>query len=128
EVGGSFEELAGIIKRVNIKSKIGVCLDTCHVHDAGYDIKNDPGSVAEEFDKVIGLDYLKAVHINDSMNECGARKDRHAKIGEGHIGVEAFEKIINHPAFRNLPFYLETPNELDGYKKEIHLLRGLHTE
>ena len=127
EVGGCFEELAEIISRVNFKSKLGVCLDTCHVHDAGYDIKNDPGAVAAEFDRVIGLDYLKAVHINDSMNERGARKDRHAKIGEGYIGTEAFERIINHPAFKDLPFYLETPNELDGYKKEIELLRNLRT-
>lgn len=125
EVGRSFEELAEIISRVNIKNKIGVCLDTCHVHDAGYDIKDDPDSIAEEFNKIIGLDYLKAIHINDSMNPMGARKDRHAKIGEGYIGIPAFERIINHPAFCDLPFYLETPNELDGYKKEIKLLRNL---
>ena len=128
EVGGSFEELAAIINRVNLKSKIGVCLDTCHVHDAGYDIRNDPDSVAAEFDRIIGLDYLKAVHINDSMNERGARKDRHAKIGEGYIGIDAFERIVNHPAFRSLPFYLETPNELDGYKKEIELLRRIASD
>ena len=125
EVGRSFEEIAEIISRVNIKSKIGVCLDTCHVHDAGYNIKDDPDSVAQEFDRVIGLDYLRAIHINDSMNPIGAHKDRHAKIGEGHIGIPAFERIINHPAFRDLPFYLETPNELDGYEKEIKLLRNL---
>ena len=125
EVGRSFEEIAEIISRVNIKNKIGVCLDTCHVHDAGYNIKDDPDSVAQEFDSVIGLDYLKAIHINDSMNPIGAHKDRHAKIGEGHIGIPAFERIINHPAFRDLPFYLETPNELDGYEKEIKLLRNL---
>lgn len=125
EVGRSFEELAAIIEKVSIKSKIGVCLDTCHVHDAGYDIKNDPDGVAKEFDRIIGLDYLKAVHINDSMNERGAHKDRHAKIGEGYIGIEAFERIINHPAFCNLPFYLETPNELEGYAEEIKLLKSL---
>lgn len=125
EVGRSFEELAEIISRVNIKNKIGVCLDTCHVHDAGYNIKDDPDSVAQEFDRIIGLDYLKAIHINDSMNPIGAHKDRHAKIGEGYIGIPAFERIINHTAFRDLPFYLETPNELDGYKKEIKLLRNL---
>ena len=125
EVGRSFEEIAEIISRVDIKSKIGVCLDTCHVHDAGYNIKDDPDSVAEEFDRIIGLDYLKAIHINDSMNPIGAHKDRHAKIGEGYIGIPAFERIINHTAFRDLPFYLETPNELDGYEKEIKLLRNL---
>ena len=125
EVGRSFEELAEIISRVNIKNKIGVCLDTCHVHDAGYNIKDDPDSVAQEFDRIIGLDYLKAIHINDSMNPIGAHKDRHAKIDEGYIGIPAFERIINHTACRNLPFYLETPNELDGYKKEIKLLRNL---
>ena len=125
EVGRSFDELAQIIERVEIKSKIGVCLDTCHVHDAGYDIVNDIDGVAEEFDRVIGLDYLKAVHINDSMNPLGSHKDRHAKIGEGYIGVDAFRAIINHPAFCDLPFYLETPNELDGYRKEIELIRNL---
>ena len=128
EVGRSFEEIAEIISRVNIKSKIGVCLDTCHVHDAGYNIKDDPDSVAQEFDRVIGLDYLKAIHINDSMNPIGAHKDRHAKIGEGYIGIPAFERIINHTAFRDLPFYLETPNELDGYEKEIKLLRNLRKQ
>lgn len=128
EVGRSFEEIAEIISRVNIKSKIGVCLDTCHVHDAGYNIKDDPDSVAKEFDRVIGLDYLRAIHINDSMNPIGAHKDRHAKIGEGYIGIPAFERIINHTAFRDLPFYLETPNELDGYEKEIKLLRNLRKQ
>ncbi len=128
EVGRSFEEIAEIISRVNIKSKIGVCLDTCHVHDAGYNIKDDPDSVAKEFDRVIGLDYLRAIHINDSMNPIGAHKDRHAKIGEGYIGIPAFERIINHTALRDLPFYLETPNELDGYEKEIKLLRNLRKQ
>ena len=125
EVGRSFEEIAEIISRVNIKNKIGVCLDTCHVHDAGYNIKDDPDSVAQEFDSVIGLDYLKAIHINDSMNPIGAHKDRHAKIGEGHIGIPAFERIINHPAFRDLPFYLETPHDdLSGYANEIAQLKS----
>ena len=115
EIGRSFEEIKAIIDRVEIKEKIGVCLDTCHVHDAGYDIVGNLDSVIDEFDKVIGLEYLKAIHTNDSLNPCGAHKDRHAKIGEGYIGTEAFERIINHPALRSLPFYLETPNELPGY-------------
>ena len=113
---------------VEKKDKLGVCLDTCHVWDGGYDIVNDLDGVLTEFDRVIGLSRLKAVHLNDSMNPLGARKDRHAKIGEGHIGLEALVRVINHPALKSLPFCLETPNELDGYKKEIELLRSRREE
>lgn len=126
EVGKTFEELRAIIDRVELNDKIGVCLDTCHVHDGGYDIVNDLDGVLRHFDEVIGLDRLKAVHLNDSMNVCGAHKDRHEKIGKGHIGLEAFERMINHPSLRDLPFYLETPNELDGYAEEIALLKKLY--
>ena len=125
EVGGRFEELREILDRVELADHMGVCLDTCHVSDAGYDIVNDLDGVLTEFDRVIGLDKLKAIHINDSLNPLGARKDRHAKIGEGHIGTEAIVRVINHPLLCHLPFYLETPNELDGYAAEIDLLRGL---
>lgn len=125
EVGRSFEEIRAIIDKVEIKEKIGVCLDTCHVHDAGYDIVDNLDSVIDEFDKTVGLGYLRAIHINDSLNPCGAHKDRHAKIGEGYIGTAAFERIINHPALKALPFYLETPNELPGYAEEIALLKSL---
>lgn len=125
EVGRSFEELAAIIDRVDLSDHMGVCFDTCHVHDAGYDIVNDFDGVLEEFDRVLGIDRLRAVHINDSKNPCGAHKDRHEVIGGGHIGIEAFERIVNHPALRDLPFILETPNELPGYAREIELLRGL---
>ena len=104
---------------------MGICLDTCHVWDGGYDIVNDLDGVLKEFDNIIGLSRLKAVHLNDSMNGLGSHKDRHEKIGEGSIGVEAFRRIINHPDLRDLPFYLETPNELDGYAKEIALLKSL---
>ena len=128
EVGGRFEELRAILDRVELSGHMGVCLDTCHVNDAGYDIVDNLDGVLEEFDRVIGLDKLKAIHINDSLNPLGARKDRHAKIGEGHIGTEAFERIIRHPALRGLPFVLETPNELDGYAAEIALLRSLRGE
>ncbi len=126
EIGRNFEELKKIIDGVNLKEKIGVCLDTCHVNDAGYDIINNLDGVLEEFDKIIGLEKLKAIHINDSKNEIGAHKDRHEKIGEGTIGIQAFERIINHNKLRNLPFFLETPNELEGYKKEIEILRKLY--
>lgn len=126
EIGRNFEEIRRIIDGVKLNHKLGVCLDTCHISDAGYDIVNDLDGVIEEFDRVIGLDRLKAIHINDSMNERGAAKDRHQKIGEGTIGVEAFERIINHPKLRELPFFLETPNELDGYAKEIKLLKSLY--
>lgn len=128
EVGRSFEELAAIIDKVQFSDKVGVCLDTCHVFDGGYDITERLDEVLEQFDRLIGLEWLKAVHINDSKNPLGSRKDRHEKIGEGHIGLEAFRKIINHPALRTLPFYLETPNELDGYAREIAMLRGLYCE
>ena len=126
EIGRSFEEIAEIISRVELKDKMGVCLDTCHVYDAGYDIVNDLDGVLEEFDRVLGLDRLKAIHLNDSLNVCGSHKDRHAKIGEGNIGLEAITKIINHPKLKHLPFLLETPNELDGYAKEIELLRSVY--
>lgn len=127
EIGRSFEELKMIIDKVYLKDKLGVCLDTCHINDAGYDVSNID-KVLEEFDKVIGLDYLKAIHLNDSMNEKGSHKDRHQKIGEGTIGIKNIEKIINNPILKKLPFYLETPNELDGYAKEIKLLRDLFIE
>lgn len=127
EVGSKFEELKEIIDRVELDEKLGVCLDTCHVNDAGYDIVNNLDGVLEEFDRVIGLDRLKAIHINDSMNPLAAHKDRHQKIGEGYIGLEAFERIINHPKLRDLPFYLETPHDdIAGYGKEISVLRGLY--
>ena len=125
EVGRNFEEIAGIIEKVELQDNIGVCLDTCHVFDGGYDIVHHLDDVLTQFDTRIGLSRLKAIHINDSKNELGSHKDRHEKIGEGHIGIEAFTQIINHPALRQLPFYLETPNELPGYKKEIELLKGL---
>ena len=126
EVGGKFEELREIIVRVELKDKMGVCLDTCHVNDAGYDVVNDLDGVLTQFDKIIGLDRLKAIHINDSKNPFASHKDRHEKIGEGSIGTEAFERIINHSALRDLPFFLETPNELDGYAREIALLKSLY--
>ena len=123
EIGGNFEELAAIIDKVELKDKIGVCMDTCHVSDAGYDIINDLDGVLEEFDRIVGLAYLKAMHINDSLNPTGAHKDRHAKIGEGHLGTETIVNVITHPKLKHLPFILETPNELDGYAAEIALLR-----
>lgn len=126
EVGKSFEELRAIIDRVELDGKLGVCLDTCHVNDAGYDIVNNLDGVLEEFDRIVGIDRLKAVHLNDSKNPLSAHKDRHEKIGRGYIGTDAFERIINHPSLKNLPFYLETPNELDGYAEEISLLRSLY--
>ena len=125
EVGRSFEELASIIERVELADHMGVCLDTCHVHDAGYDIVNNLDGVLDEFDRVIGLERLRAIHLNDSKNPCGAHKDRHEVIGQGFIGLDAFARIVNHPQLRNLPFILETPNELPGYAQEIELLRGL---
>ena len=123
EVGKNFEEIKAIIDKVDLKEKIGVCLDTCHIWDAGYDIVTDFDSVLNEFDNVIGLEKLKAIHLNDSKNDKASHKDRHEKIGEGKIGLEAITKIINNERIKGLPFYLETPNELDGYKKEIELLR-----
>ncbi len=125
EIGRSFEEIKTIIDKVSLKEKLGVCLDTCHINDAGYDV-SDIDKVLNEFDKIIGLKYLKAIHLNDSMNVLGSHKDRHQKIGEGTIGISNFEKIINHPVLKDLPFYLETPNDLIGYAKEISLLRNLY--
>ena len=125
EVGGRFEELREILDRVNLRDKMGVCLDTCHVNDAGYDIVNRLDEVLAEFDRVIGLKRLKAVHINDSKNPLGARKDRHEKIGEGFIGTEGIVRVMKHEALKELPFYLETPNELDGYEREIRMLKEL---
>lgn len=127
EVGGSFGELRDIMDQAGLPDKLGVCLDTCHVHDAGYDIVSDLDGVLGEFDHVVGLDRLRAIHLNDSLNERGSRKDRHARIGEGRIGLEALARIINHPRLRHLPFYLETPNELPGYAAEIRLLREMWT-
>ncbi|MGN0162645.1 MAG: deoxyribonuclease IV [Candidatus Ornithomonoglobus sp.] len=126
EIGRSFEELRAIIDRVELNEKLGVCFDTCHVYDGGYDIVNSLDGVLEEFDRIIGIERLKAVHINDSKNPIGSHKDRHERIGKGFIGTEAFERIINHPYLKGLPFYLETPNELDGYVGEIELLKGLY--
>ena len=128
EVGRTFEEIAEIISRVELNEKMGVCLDTCHVYDAGYDIVNDLDGVLEEFDRIIGLDRLHAIHLNDSKNPFKSHKDRHEKIGEGEIGFEAIKRIINHPKLRNIPFFLETPNELDGYKNEIEVLRKEYIE
>jgi deoxyribonuclease-4 len=125
EVGGKFEELKRIMDRVKLIDKMGVCLDTCHVNDAGYDIVNDLDGVLAEFDRVIGLKWLKAIHLNDSMNPLGAHKDRHAVIDGGKIGLDALARVINHPQLRDLPFYLETPNELEGYGKEIALLKSV---
>lgn len=124
EVGRSFEELRAILDKVQLVEKMGVCLDTCHVFDAGYDVVNDIDGVLEEFDRVIGLEKLCAVHLNDSMNALGSHKDRHAKIGEGKIGLTAISSIINHPALRHLPFILETPNDITGYQEEIAVLKG----
>ena len=128
EIGSSFQELRRILDGVEVQEKVGVCLDTCHVHDAGYDIVNDLDGVLAEFEAIIGLDRLRAVHLNDSLNPRGSRKDRHARIGHGHIGLEAINRIINDPRLRNLPFLLETPNELPGYVEEIALLRGAYRE
>lgn len=125
EVGRSFEELHSIIDRVELSHKLGICLDTCHVWDGGYDIVKDLDGVIREFDSVVGLARLKAIHLNDSMNPRDSHKDRHEKIGKGHIGLETFRGIVNHPSLRELPFYLETPNELEGYKAEIELLKGM---
>ncbi|WP_139650562.1 deoxyribonuclease IV [Raoultibacter phocaeensis] len=126
EVGGRFEELAAIIDRVELEGHLGVCLDTCHVWDAGYDVAGNLDGVLDEFDRVIGLRRLKAIHLNDSLNPLGARKDRHAKIGRGEIGFDALVAVINHPLLRELPFYLETPNELAGHGEEIARLRAAY--
>lgn len=123
EVGRNFEEIRKIIDNVELNDKLGVCLDTCHVWDGGYDIVNNLDGVLEEFDRIIGLERLKAVHLNDSLNPLGVHKDRHAKIGEGYIGLDALINVINHPYLKELPFILETPNDLEGYAKEIEILR-----
>ncbi len=126
EIGSTFEEIRSIIDKIKYDELIGVCLDTCHVYSAGYDIVNDLDGVLEKFDDIIGLDRLKAIHLNDSLKEYNSHRDRHAKIGEGYIGLEAIINIINHPKLKNLPFYLETPNELDGYEHEIKLLKNMY--
>ena len=123
EVGGRFEELREILDRVELSARMGVCLDTCHLNDAGYDVAGDLDGVLTAFDKVIGLERVRAVHVNDSKNPLGARKDRHEKIGEGFLGLDAIVRVMTHPALRDKPFYLETPNELDGYAREIALLK-----
>ncbi|WP_069649092.1 deoxyribonuclease IV [Caloranaerobacter ferrireducens] len=122
EVGYTFEQIKNIIDKVKYSELIGVCLDTCHIYSAGYDIVNELDNVLEEFDKIIGIDKLKAIHLNDSMKEFGSRKDRHEKIGKGTIGLEAILNVLNHPQLKDLPFILETPNELEGYRDEIKLL------
>ena len=126
EIGRSFYELRDIIDKVELSDKMGVCLDTCHVYDAGYDIVNDLDNVLNEFDQIVGLNRLKAIHLNDSKNPFKSHKDRHETIGNGSLGIKTFETIINHSKLRHLPFYLETPNELDGYAEEIALLRSLY--
>lgn len=125
EMGKTFEELRAILDKVECSDKVGVCFDTCHVSDGGYDIVNDLDGVLEQFDHIVGIDRLKALHLNDSKNPVAAHKDRHEKIGEGYIGLDTFERIINHPQLKDLPMFLETPNELDGYAKEIELLKSL---
>lgn len=123
EVGRNFEELRKILNLVEKKSKMGICLDTCHVWDGGYDIVHDLDGVLNDFDHIIGLERLKAIHLNDSLNDCGSHKDRHARIGEGKIGMEALARIIKHPALREIPFILETPNDDSGWTEEIHVLK-----
>lgn len=128
EVGRNFEEIRAIIDRVELNNKLGVCLDTCHIWDGGYDIVNNPDGVIEEFDRIIGLNRLKAIHLNDSLNPCGSHKDRHAKIGAGYIGADALVKFINRSELKGLPVILETPNDMDGYAKEIKFLRENYSE
>jgi deoxyribonuclease-4 len=128
EVGVTFEEISAIIDGVELQDKMGVCLDTCHVYSAGYDIVNDLDGVLTKFDRIVGLKRLKAIHLNDSMTPFDSRKDRHELLGKGSIGLEALARVVNHPALRHLPFLLETPNELDGYAMEIKTLRGLYKE
>ena len=125
EVGRSFEEIRAILDKINLKDHMGVCLDTCHVYDAGYDIVNHLDQVLEKFDAVIGLECLKAIHMNDSKNPFASHKDRHEKIGEGSLGTETFRQMVNHPLLAGIPIYLETPNELDGYAREIQMLRDM---
>lgn len=126
EVGRNFEELKAIIDKVNLNDKLGVCLDTCHVYDGGYDIVNDLDGVLAEFDRIIGLNRLKAIHLNDTKNPFESHKDRHEKIGDGFLGIEAITRIINHEKLKELPFFLETPNDIDGYEREIALLKTLY--
>lgn len=123
EIGGCFEELKQILDLVDLSDHMGVCLDTCHVWDGGYDIVNHLDDVLNEFDRIIGINRLKAIHLNDSQNPLGAHKDRHAKLGEGYIGIDTFKRIVTHPILGKLPFYMETPNNLDGYAREIHMMR-----
>ncbi len=126
EIGKTFNQIQQIISGVNLKEKLGVCLDTCHVYDAGYDIVNNLENVLEQFDNLIGINKLMAIHLNDDKNPFSSHKDRHEKIGEGSIGITAFKEIINHPKLKDLPFYLETPNDIEGYAKEIELLKNLY--
>jgi deoxyribonuclease-4 len=126
EIGRTFDELRAIIDKVELNSHLGVCLDTCHIFDGGYDIIRHLDDVIREFDRTVGLERLRAIHLNDSMNVLKSHKDRHAKIGEGKIGIEAITRIINHPSLRHLPFNLETPNEIEGYAEEIKLLKSLY--
>ncbi|MCB2287812.1 deoxyribonuclease IV [Clostridium algidicarnis] len=126
EIGRNFEEIAEIIKGVRLKDHIGVCLDTCHIYDAGYEIVNELDKVLDDFDRIIGLDKLCAIHLNDSKNPFESHKDRHETIGEGYIGLDAISNIINHKKLCHLPFFLETPNELEGHKREIELLKGVY--
>ncbi len=128
EVGGKFTELRQILDRVDLRANMGVCLDTCHVYDAGYDLIHDLDGVLAEFDRVIGLDRLYAIHLNDSKNPFGSHKDRHEKIGQGALGLEGITRIITHPLLRDLPFFLETPNDVEGYADEIRLLRGIRPD
>ena len=128
EVGSHFQELRAIMDLVEKRDKLGICLDTCHVWDGGYDIINDLDGVLTEFDRIIGLDHLKAIHLNDSLNPLGSHKDRHARIGEGQIGLDALVRVIRHPALEGKPFILETPNDDEGWTREIALLRERYSE
>ena len=128
EIGKSFEEIRAILEGIDLSEKVGVCLDTCHIWDAGYDVRDDLDGVIDQFDKIIGLSHLKAIHLNDSLNPCGAKKDRHALIGEGHIGKEALLRVLNHKKLRHLPFILETPTDDDGHGAEIAMLRQCYIE
>ena len=128
EIGGNFHELRAIIDKVKHSEKLGVCLDTCHVFDAGYDIKENLDAVLSEFDEIVGLSKLRAIHLNDSLHGYKSHKDRHEKIGKGHLGLETFSAIINHEKLSHLPFYLETPNEIDGYAEEIALLKSVYKQ
>lgn len=123
EIGSTFEQLSDVISAVRLNEKVGVCLDTCHVYDGGYNIAEDLDGVLENFDRTVGLERLKAVHLNDTMNDFGSKKDRHQKIGHGHLGFDVLTRVINHPSLKNLPFILETPNDLTGYAEEIRMLR-----